>query len=155
MPCRDFSKATKRVIREASHADRSGNASFLGAIRHCCLGVCSSAKDGRTGTKDHVSLCLELTYLRRAPHWEVSMAMPAAIWDPVTPMKVANRRWDGSRSGPDLSMLADADRDIHRVFRGQAGVTVCAGTMGRSALRSIRAYRGPAYIYRYEKFRRH
>ncbi|CAK0731866.1 hypothetical protein CVIRNUC_000053 [Coccomyxa viridis] len=56
---RDFSKATKRVIREASHADRSGNASFLGAIRHCCLGVCSSAKDDRTGTKDHDEALME------------------------------------------------------------------------------------------------
>ena len=64
MPCRDFSKATKRVIREASHADRSGNASFLGAIRHCCLGVCSTAKEGKTGTKDLVSLCLWRTSLR-------------------------------------------------------------------------------------------
>ena len=66
MLCRDFSKATKRVIREASHADRSGSASFLGNLRHCCLGLCSSAKETKTGTRDHVSLCSCLTSLRRA-----------------------------------------------------------------------------------------
>ena len=77
MPCREFSKATKRVIREASHADRSGNASFLGALRHCCLGVCSAAKDGRSGTKDHVSLYLELANIERRSYRKRPFSIPA------------------------------------------------------------------------------
>ena len=79
LPCRDFTRATQQVIREASHADKSGNASFLGAIRHCCLGLCSSAKDTMSGTKDHVSLCTWLTSIRQAPHCEISSAMAANI----------------------------------------------------------------------------
>lgn len=51
---RDFARATKRIIREASHAEK-GEGSFLAGLKRCCLGPCGSKALSESGTKEHVS----------------------------------------------------------------------------------------------------
>ena len=53
--CREFAQATKRVIKEASHGERGGDGSSLGACMRCCPGLFGSKSQPQAGTKDYVS----------------------------------------------------------------------------------------------------
>ena len=53
--CREFARATRKVINEASHAGTGGNRSFLSACARCCPGFCGSKLQPQAGTKDYVS----------------------------------------------------------------------------------------------------
>ncbi|CAL5224097.1 g6726 [Coccomyxa viridis] len=56
---REFARATRRVIKEASHGGKGGEGSFLSACTQCCPGLCGTKLQPQAGTKDHDEALME------------------------------------------------------------------------------------------------